>query len=177
MDWSGVGDWLKDNAGSGVALVGSLLTGNVGGAYAAGMALVSQATGTDNPAEALKQLQGNPETMVKLKELYYKNEDSIRGHTEEIARLKFEDKQREHETTQRTIVEGQRVAEPGFEKKSRPAMAWFSLIGTFGFAFYSVSLEKPVDLVVLGVLSAGYLAWMGLRTMDKLTIAKHGPID
>lgn len=27
--WSKVGDWLKDNAGSGAALVGSLVTGNV----------------------------------------------------------------------------------------------------------------------------------------------------
>lgn len=177
MSWSNVGDWIKDNAGTGVALVGSLLTGNVPGAVAAGMSLVTGATGTDNPIEALAQLQAHPETMVKLKQLYYENKAKVMDHLEDMNRLMLEDKQKEHETTQRTIIEGQRVAEPGFEKKSRPAMAWFSLIGTFGFAFYSVGLEKPVDLVVLGVLSAGYLAWMGLRTMDKRTIAKHGPID
>jgi hypothetical protein len=32
MSWSSVGEWLKTNTGSGLALVGSLLTGNVPGA-------------------------------------------------------------------------------------------------------------------------------------------------
>lgn len=29
MEWRDVGDWLKSNAGTGAALVGSLLTGNI----------------------------------------------------------------------------------------------------------------------------------------------------
>ena len=29
MNWTDVGSWIKDNAGTGAALVGSLLTGNV----------------------------------------------------------------------------------------------------------------------------------------------------
>ena len=65
MDWSSVGDWIKGNAGSGAALVGSLLTGNIPGAVAAGMSLVSGATGTDNPSDALMQLQTNPDAMLK----------------------------------------------------------------------------------------------------------------
>ena len=167
MSWSSVGDWLKDNAGSGVSLVGSLLTGNIPGAVAAGMSMVSGATGSDNPLVALSELQGNPDAMVKLKELYYKNEESIRQHIESMQRLELEDKQSEHVVTQRTIVEGQRVSEKGFEKLSRPAMAWVSLLGTMGYAFYALEKYEQADLVVLSVLSAGYLAWMGLRTLDK----------
>lgn len=34
-----VGDWIKNNAGSGTALVGSLLTGNATGEPAAGISL------------------------------------------------------------------------------------------------------------------------------------------
>lgn len=40
-DWGKVGGWLKDNAGTGAALVGSLLTGNAPGAIAAGISLVT----------------------------------------------------------------------------------------------------------------------------------------
>jgi hypothetical protein len=61
MKWSKVGGWLKDNAGTGTALIGSLLTGNVPGAIAAGVSLVSGATGSNDPSEVLAQLQGNPE--------------------------------------------------------------------------------------------------------------------
>jgi len=67
MNWKDVGGWLKDNAGSGTALVGSLLTGNVPGAVAAGVALVSSATGSTNPNDALAALQGDPTTMIRLK--------------------------------------------------------------------------------------------------------------
>lgn len=45
MDWNGVGTWLKGNAGTGAALVGSLLTGNVPAAVVAGVALVSTVLG------------------------------------------------------------------------------------------------------------------------------------
>ena len=80
MDWKSLGGWIKENAGTGAALVGSLLTGNVPGAVAAGVSLVSGATGTDDPEKALHQLQGNPEALLKLKELYYQNEASVRSH-------------------------------------------------------------------------------------------------
>ena len=51
--WSAVGGWLKDNAGTGAVLVGSILTGNVPAAVAAGAALVSSATGESDPAKVL----------------------------------------------------------------------------------------------------------------------------
>jgi hypothetical protein len=91
MAWSDVGSWLKSNAGTGTALVGSLLTGNVPGAVAAGVALVSSATGHSDPVKALEQLQTNPETLLKLRELAQKNEESIRGHLAEMYRLELGD--------------------------------------------------------------------------------------
>jgi len=165
--WSKVGDWLKDNAGTGASLIGSLLTGNVLGAVSAGVSLVSGATGTDNPTLALQELTANPDAMIKLKELYYKNEDSIRKHIETIHLANLEDEQKEHETTAKVIVEGQKVADKGFEKMSRPAMAWLSLLATIGFAFYSVHKVIPIDFLAIGVLSSPCFAWMGLRTIDK----------
>ena len=54
MNWSDVGSWLKTNAGTGTALIGSLLTGNVHGAIAAGVSLVSSATGQSDPQKALE---------------------------------------------------------------------------------------------------------------------------
>ncbi len=91
MGWDKVGSWLKENSGTGVALVGSLLTGNVPGAIASGVALVSSATGTDDPVEALAQLQGNPETMLKLKELAIQNEADIRNHLKAMYELELSD--------------------------------------------------------------------------------------
>lgn len=48
MKWQDVGDWIKRNAGPGAALVGSLVTGNIPGAVAAGVSIVSGATGTQH---------------------------------------------------------------------------------------------------------------------------------
>lgn len=64
MDWKDVGAWLKDNAGAGAALVGSLLTGNIPGAVAAGVSMVSGATGEANPDKALAAMQSDPGTLL-----------------------------------------------------------------------------------------------------------------
>lgn len=172
MDWSNVGEWIKENAGTGASLIGSLLTGNVLGAVSAGVSLVSGATGTNNPALALQELTSNPEAIVKLKELYYKNEDSIRKHIETTHLAVLEDKQKEHETTARVIVEGQKVATGWFEKNSRPMMAWLSLLFTFWYLGYSLVENANVSELGLIVSSGGYFAWMGLRSLDKRAAAK-----
>jgi len=170
--WSKVGDWIKDNAGNGASLVGSLLTGNVPGAIAAGVSMISGATGTNNPEMALNELKNNPDALVKLKELYYKNEDSIRVHIESIERLKLEDLQHEHKTTSNVIIEGQKNADGWFEKNSRPAMAWISLIFSGLYVKECLSQSVEINFLALTVLSGGYFAWMGLRTLDKRTQAK-----
>lgn len=160
--WGKVGEWIKGNAGSGVALVGSLLTGNVPGAIAAGISMVSSATGTDDPARALEMLQGNPETMLKLKELYYRNEEDVRSHLEEMTRLDLEDKQKAHDTTQETIRGGDKAEDP-FVRRTRPAQSWLSLLGAFFYVFSS----ETVDIAVLGILMALPFSYAGLRQIGK----------
>lgn len=87
MNWTDVGSWLKNNAGTGAALVGSLLTGNVPGAVAAGVALVGSATGTNDPAKALAALQGDPATVLKLRELAVQEEASSKKRSRYIRQV------------------------------------------------------------------------------------------
>lgn len=160
--WKEVGNWIKDNAGSGTALIGSLLTGNVPGAVAAGVSLVSGATGTTDPSMALAELQNNPDAQLKLKELYYKNEESVRRHIESMERLKLEDEQKAHAETQQTIRAGDK-SEHWFIRGTRPAQSWLSLVSAIGYVFY---VETP-DLTILGLLLTLPWAYAGLRQVGK----------
>lgn len=162
MDWNSVGGWIKDNAGTGAALVGSLLTGNVPGAVAAGVSMVSSATGTDDPEKAIQQLQGSPAALVKLKKLAYENESSIRQHIESMERLKLEDAQRRHETTQATIQNGDN-SQHAFVRNTRPGQSWVSLIAALAYVFVN---DQP-DVVILGTLLTLPWAYAGLRQVGK----------
>lgn len=172
MGWKKVGEWIKDNAGTGAALVGSLLTQNIPGAFAAGAALVSSATGTDDPVKALEQLQSNPETLLKLKRLAIDNEKSIREHIESMHRLNLEDGQNQHLETQKTI----RAGDASLDEKIRmfrPARAKESWIATIGyclacFGVRAVTGNDIFDIVMAGLLSSPALGYMGLRTADKI---------
>lgn len=162
MTWADIGTWIKENAGTGAGLVGSLLTGNVPGAVAAGIALVSSATGADNPAEALAQLQTNPETIIALRELADKEQDSIRKHIEEMTRIQLESEQKAHETTQETIRAGDR-AEDRMVRWTRPGQSWASLLACFG---YIASSDSPSIEVVVALLTLPW-AYAGLRQVGK----------
>lgn len=162
MKWSKVGNWLKENAGTGTALIGSLLTGNVPSAVAAGVSLISSATGSDDPDQVLAQLQGNPESMLKLKELYYQNEASVRQHLETMTKLEMEDEQAKHRETQETIRAGDQV-EDKFVRRTRPAQSWISLIAALFYALYN---ESP-DVMILGALLTLPWAYAGLRQVGK----------
>lgn len=162
MDWKTVGGWLKDNAGTGATLIGSLLTGNVPGAVAAGVSLVSGATGTDDPAKAFQALQTNPDALVKLKELYYQNEADIRAHIAKMTELRLQDQQDEHEQTQKTIRSGD-SAEDEFVRRTRPAQSWISLIAALMYVFIN---ETP-DLTILMALLTLPWAYAGLRQIGK----------
>ncbi len=160
--WADVGEWLKGNAGTGTALVGSLLTGNVPAAVAAGVSLVSSATGSNDPSSVLANLQTNPESMVKLKELYYQNEDNVRKHIQEITRLELEDEQKKHEQTQLTIRNGDN-ADDRLVRWTRPLQSWGALLFTF---WYIYSTENP-DVYVLGLFLALPYSYAGLREIGK----------
>ena len=162
MEWSSVGEWLKNNAGSGAALVGSLLTGNVPGAMAAGVSLVSGATGTDDPKKALDVLQLDPSARLKLKELQNREQDSIRKHVEAIKLQEFEDKQKEHHEAQETVRRGD-VAQDKFVRWTRPGESWLSLI----FAIVYALTNGSPSPAVLGLLLALPFSYAGLRGADK----------
>jgi len=167
MNWSDVGDWLKENAGKGAALIGSLVTGNIPGAVAAGVSMISSATGTDDPAEALAQLQQDPQAVVRLREIAQREQESIRKHVEEMKRLELEDQQRAHETTQQTIRAGDRAEDP-FVRRTRPGQSWLSLLAALAYVFGCtfVLREKP-DLYVLAALLTLPWAYAGLRQVGK----------
>lgn len=162
MNWQSVGTWIKENAGTGAALVGSLLTGNVPAAVAAGVSLVSGATGTSDPSEALAQLQGDPETIVRLKELAVEERASIRAHIAAMERMRLEDLQAQHETTQATIRAGDR-AEDRFVRFTRPGQSWASLAAALAYVF---ATPKP-DYAILMLLLTLPWAYAGLRQVGK----------
>ena len=177
MSWSKVGDWIKDNAGTGAALVGSLLTGNVPGAIAAGVSLVSGATGTDDPVKALAELQGNPEAIARLKELANQENDSIRKHIESMAKIKAEaeqaqlaDDQHSHEQTQITIRNGDN-AESKVVKYTRPGQSWLSLIAAI---YYALGMGSPSEAILLLLLTLPF-TYAGLREFGKYAALKKVP--
>lgn len=162
MDWSNVGEWIKDNAGTGASLVGSLLTGNMPGAVAAGVALVSGATGTMDAAKALQSLQTDPATIVRLRELAIQEESSIRDNIRLMAEAELKDAQAQHHETQETIRGGDN-SEDSFVRRTRPAQSWVSLIAAIYYAF---STETP-DPYILGLLFTLPWAYAGLRQIGK----------
>jgi len=163
MSWSDVGGWLKSNAGTGAVLVGSLLTGNVPAAVAAGAALVSSATGTNDPTEALQRLQTDPASRVRLAELQVQEQASIRSHLEKMTALQLEDKQSEHQETQETIRGGD-SSQSVLVRTTRPLQSWASLIAAIIYIF----ITPEPDGVVLTALFTLPCAYAGLRGVDKI---------
>jgi len=161
MSWSKVGEWLKGNAGTGASLVGSLVTGNVPAAIAAGVSLISSATGSADPSKALEALQQDPATLVKLKELYYANEASVRAHIESMHLAELKDDQAAHNETQKTIRAGDK-AEDRFVRWTRPGQSWCSLL----FAFIYIG-DGGRDATILGLLLTLPWAYAGLRQLGK----------
>ena len=166
MDWKNVGDWIKGNAGTGAALVGSLLTGNVPGAVAAGISLVSGATGTNDPVAALQALQTDPATVVRLRELAMQDEASIREHIRAMEKQRLDDVQAELHETQETIRNADK-ADDVFVRRTRPGQSWVSLFAALGYVGYGVAADKTIDVTVLGLLLTLPWAYAGLREIGK----------
>jgi hypothetical protein len=166
MDWSQVGAWLKNNAGAGAALVGSLLTGNIPGAVAAGVSLVSSATGSDDPTKALQALQTDPSTMIRLKELAVQEDALIRQHIHDMEKLRLEDLQAAHKETQETIRSGDN-AEDVVVRRTRPLQSWASLLAAFGYITARIGDIDDKDIYVIGLLLTLPWAYAGLREIGK----------
>ena len=162
MSWSKVGKWVKGNVGGGAKLVGSLLTGNIPDVISTGIGIVTGATGEDDPEKVLESLKSNPDAMVKLKELYVKEEDLVRQHIKEMKRIELEDEQISHNETQETIRQGDQ-SEHTFIRFNRPAMAWCGLLISAAYLFISSS----PDLMLLSVFMSLPLSYFGLREVGK----------
>lgn len=162
MSWAEVGNWLKNNAGAGAALVGSLLTGNIPGAVAAGVSMVSSATGEATPDKVLAALQQDPATVVRLRELAVQDEANIREHIRAMAEIEAKDAQAEHHETQETIRAGD-AAEDRLVRWTRPLQSWLSLVGSMAYTAYCLNLGREPSLEVLGAFLALPLAYAGLR--------------
>ena len=162
MSWETVGQWIKENAGSGASLVGSLISGNVPGAVAAGVAMVSSVTGTNDPQAALRVLQTNPESLVRLRELANQESASVRDHLAEMTRLELDDAQEQHKQTQETIRAGDQ-AQSKLVRHTRPLQSWLSLSGALVYIYY----EPSPDIAVLTLLFTLPFAYAGLRQVGK----------
>lgn len=166
LAWSDVGDWLKGNAGTGAALVGSLLTGNIPGAVAAGVSLVTGATGEAQADKVLERLQTDPTTVIRLRELAIQEESSIREHIRAMTELELKDKQAEHEQTQLTIRNGDN-AEDVVVRRTRPYQSWASLAAAFTYvAWREVAHQDPSTEVLMALLALPW-AYAGLRQVGK----------
>ena len=167
MSWSDVGDFIKDNAGNGAALIGTLLTGGVGPAVAAGIAMVSGATGTNDPKQALESLKNNPEMFVELERIRLKRATEVDKHIEVMALAEFEDAQKEHEQTQLTIRNGDNL--DGRIKWVRPSHATISLIAAIAYVFTAAN----IDWAILSALLALPTSYAGLREFGKHSLNKN----
>lgn len=170
--WKKVGEWLKDNAGPGAALVGSLLTGNIPGAVAAGVSLVSGATGEANPEKALAALQADPGVLLRLRELALQNEASIREHVRLMEEQRLKDEQAAHKEQQETIRSGDN-AEDLYVRHTRPRMArqsWYVtaayVVAFEAFEVFGVA-SSGADWELAMLLGAPAAAYLGFRTLDK----------
>lgn len=166
IDWGHVGDWIVKNAGSGAALIGSLVTGNVPGAVSAGISMIQSATGSATPDQALETLQKDPQTIIRLKEIAAQEQESIREHLRTMHELDLKDQQSEHITTQTTIMAGDKAEDP-FVRRTRPMQSWLSLIAAIAYSFAA----KPPDSTILVIMMSLSFAYFGLRTKDKITAA------
>lgn len=166
IGWSDVGDWIKGNAGTGAALVGSLLTGNIPGAVAAGVALATGATGEVEAGKVLERLQTDPATVIRLRELAVQEEASIREHIRAMTEATLKDAQAEHEQTQLTIRGGDNAEDP-FVRRTRPLQSWLSLVGAIAYVAYCTAADKTVEEMVLGLLLTLPWAYAGLRQVGK----------
>lgn len=177
MDWKEVGGWLKENAGTGAALVGSLLTGNVPGAVAAGVALVSSATGTNDPEKAMAALQSDPATVLRLRELAVQDADNIRKHVQAMEEARLKDDQAAHHEQQETIRGGDNASDE-YVRHTRPRMArqsWYAA-AAYVFLFEGakvvgfVTTGAVMELALLLMGPAG--AYLGFRSWDKKNEAR-----
>lgn len=173
MSWERVGRWLRDNGGTGAALVGSLLTGNVPTAVAAAAALVGSATGEADPDRALQVMQRDPATVLRLRELTIQEAASIREHVRATEEARQRDAQEAHRQQQETIRTGDTAADP-YVRHTRPMLgrqSWYVTAAyVVGFeAARAAGYGSGASVEFAALLASPAWAYLGFRSLDKFT--------
>ena len=97
MTWNDIGKTI----GKVAPMLGTLLAPATGGASVAVGALISSVLGVENEPEAIERaLRTDPDAFVKIKELEYKEQDSLRAQVLALAKLESEKYNKAHETYQ-----------------------------------------------------------------------------
>ena len=97
MEWSDIGKTI----GKVAPMLGTLLAPVTGGASVAVGALIASALGVENEPEAIATaIKNDPEALLKIKELEYKEQDSLRAQVLALAKLEQEKYDKAHETYQ-----------------------------------------------------------------------------
>jgi hypothetical protein len=97
MSWENIGKTIGQVA----PMLGTLLAPATGGASLAIGAMVSSVLGVENTPEAIElELKRNPDAMLKLKELEYKEQDSLRTQVLALAKLEADKYNKAHDTYQ-----------------------------------------------------------------------------
>lgn len=125
MEWKDIGSMI----GKAAPMLGTLLAPATGGASLAIGALISSALGVENTPDAIAaELKNNPDALLKLKELEFKENDSLRSQVLELAKLDAQKVASVNDTMQ-------------VEAKSEhwQTYSWRPFIG-FQFGFYIMSL-------------------------------------
>ena len=87
MDWKDIGKTI----GKVAPMIGTLLAPATGGASVAIGALVSSVLGVENTPEAVEaEIKANPEALLKIKELEFKEADALRKQVLDLAKLENE---------------------------------------------------------------------------------------
>ncbi len=156
-------DWLKKLAGYAPDIAAAVMTGGtslaVTGLRILGKELLGNEAATES--DVAQAIQGaTPEQLVELQRV--NNEFKL-----EVLRAQNQDKQSEHETTQKTIMNGDN-SDSVIVKLTRPLHATASL----GYCFYYIQTKDTVDVMIVSALLALPFAYSGLRQLGKWKTAQ-----
>jgi hypothetical protein len=154
MNWKDVATYV----GNAAPLLGSILGGPAGGAVGE---LVSKALGTEgSPDQVMAQLQGNPDALVKIKELEL-------AHTIELQKIQFGIIQANFADTQGARgAEAVRVQATGKLDVNLYVLAWTVIIAFFitcGMLCFVELKTAQANIVymLLGTLATGFATVLG----------------
>jgi|LGVF01.1.fsa_nt_gb uncharacterized membrane protein len=97
MEWKDIGQTI----GKVAPMLGTLLAPATGGASIAIGALVSSVLGVENEPQAIADaIKNDPEALIKIKELEFKEQESLRSQVLELAKLESAKYDKAHDTYQ-----------------------------------------------------------------------------